>query len=146
MLRIIAAVLSVVITIGITTTPFMAIATLSYSVMVAGYWQRLNRILHVRLMVSAILIDLILVLILEIQRHAIETAMSMKFGPLQQAHIFSSATATALYFPVLAMGFYLWNNPSAKIRNWHVRIGKAAFFFRTLGFILMFTLLLQERS
>ncbi len=146
MLRIIVAVLFLVITIGINTTPFMAIATLSYCTMVAGYWQRFNRVAHVRLMTAAILIDLSLVLTLEIQRHAIETAVAMKFGVLQQAHIFSSSLATALYFPVFGMGFYLWNNRSPKIRKWHIRFGKAAFFFRTLGFILMFTLLLQERS
>lgn len=146
MLRIIIAVLFVVVTVGITTTPFMAIATLSYITMVAGYWQRFNRIAHVRLMTSAMLIDLALVLTLEVQRHAIETAVAMKFGVLQQAHIFSSSIATALYFPVFGMGFYLWNNRSPKIRTWHLRCGKAAFFFRTLGFILMFTLLIQEKA
>lgn len=123
----------------------MAMATLSYSGMVAGYWQRLNRALHVRLMTSAILIDLALVLILEFQRHAVETAIAMKFGLLQQAHIGTSLVATILYFPILGMGYYLWNNPNPKIKNWHMRVGKTAFFFRTLGFILMFTLLVQEK-
>ncbi len=142
-----AAAILVSLTVAITTTKFMGIATAAYSCMVIGYLVRKNRNLHVRLMSLAIFLDIALVLILESQRQAIETAISLKFGLLQQAHIYSSATATVLYFPVLFMGFYLWKNPGVlNVRNWHIRLGKAAFFFRSLGFILMFTLLFQAKN
>jgi hypothetical protein len=138
------AAIGVAATIGITTTPFMGLATISYAAMVAGYLQRFNKTAHMRLMLFAIFLDLSLVLTLEAQRGAIDTALSMKLGILQQAHILASSIATVLYFPVLYMGFRLWKKSNPELKVWHTRIGKSAFFFRTLGFLLMFTLLGHE--
>ncbi len=142
-----AAVLATSATVGIMTTPFMGLATLAYGAMICGYWERKNRKSHVRLMSFAIFLDLALVITLELRREAIETAISMTFGPLQQAHIFFSLVATILYFPILFFGFYLWKNPGpSPIKTWHIRLGKVAFFCRTLGFFLMFTLLCQTKN
>lgn len=141
------AVVATATTMGITTTPFMGLATLAYGAMVWGYWERKNRYTHMRLMLFAIILDLTLVVTLELQRQAVETAISMSMGPLQQSHIIFSLIATILYFPILLGGFYLWKNPGpSTVKTWHMRLGKAAFLCRSLGFLLMFTLLFQAKN
>ncbi len=85
-----------------------------------------------------IAIDLLLVLVLQIQRNAVHTALEFSLSPLQQAHVVASTIATVLYFPTLYLG---WTRRS---RVWHLRVGVLAFLFRTFGFILMFSLLSRE--
>ena len=124
-------------------TPYMLAATISYSFLVLGLLLRQNIKAHPWFMLSAIILDLGLVLTLEFQRSAIKTAASFTLSPLQQAHIGTSTLATALYIPVLYLGFRRWRgslaDPASKM--WHIRLGIAAFIFRTAGFLLMFTLL-----
>ena len=124
----------------------MAFATFSYSLLCFGLYFRKSKKVHVPLMLSGILIDLGIVLTLEVQRQAINTAISFTLGPLQQTHIFFSALATLLYFPVIAYGLYLLKNPNAKVatKKAHLKIGMAAFIFRTLGFVMMFSLLIKK--
>jgi len=129
-------------------TPYMVVASFAYFCMVFGLYHRLQRNLHVALMSLAIITDLALVLTLQIQRDAIQTAFSMTLSPLQQAHIAMSSAATVLYFPVfyLGAGRRLGKLKGLASRKWHIRLGIAAFVFRTLGFILMFSLLTHVRS
>jgi hypothetical protein len=83
-----------------------------------------------------------IVLTLEYQRQAIDTALAFSMSPLQQAHIAASSVATALYIPVLWLGWHLLKGtPTAARRRWHRRLAIPAFIFRTIGFILMFALL-----
>ncbi|MBX7147943.1 hypothetical protein K1X76_02560 [bacterium] len=113
--------------------------------LVLGLILRKNRPLHARLMIAAIVSDLITVLILEIQRDAIKTALSFTLSVLQQTHILFSSLATLLYFPALILGLILYfSNKPALIQKWrpiHIKIGYTAFIFRSLGFGMMFTLL-----
>jgi len=87
--------------------------------------------------------DLSLVLVLEFQRHAINTATSFSLGLFEQLHILFSTIATLLYFPLLFLGFKLLRQPAASqnTRFWHITLGFTAFVCRSLGFILMFSLL-----
>ena len=98
---------------------------------------------HLLFMISAIFIDVSLVLALEIQRGAIETATSLTLSPLQMGHVVASTVATVLYLPTFMLGYIRWKQPKPGTNyvKWHRRFGVAAFLFRTLGFILMFTLL-----
>lgn len=135
--------ISTVIFVTMNATVHMAAATISFSVLSLGLILRQNKKVHPYFMITAILMDLGLVLALEIQRNAIATAASFTLSPLQQAHIGASSIATLLYFPVLYLGFMRWKNKltSNASRTWHIRLGMAAFLFRAMGFILMFTLL-----
>jgi hypothetical protein len=125
-----------------TATYFMGCATLAYGFMVSGVLFRRHRRVHSRFMITAIALDLTIVATLEIQRHAVDSALAFSLSPLQQLHIASSSVATVLYFPILFLGWRLLRgNFSPTQRKWHIRLGTTAFTFRTLGFLLMFSLL-----
>jgi hypothetical protein len=128
-------------------TPAMMVATFAYGLLIiAVSMRKKNRDIHARLAASAILMDLCLVLVLQVQRHAIQTAVSFTLSPLQQSHVIASTIATLFYFPTLYYGSSLYRRrvpkgAHAEYRKKHLLAAKAAFFFRTLGFILMFSLL-----
>lgn len=123
-------------------TPYMTWAAIAYVLMAFGFLLRENRRVHVPLMLSAILADVSLVLLLQFQRHAIQTAASFKLGVWQQAHIGFSTLALVLYFPILYLGVRAyWFNTTASQRSVHKRLGYLAFVFRTLGFLLMYSML-----
>jgi hypothetical protein len=123
-------------------TIFMAAATVAYGLLVLGLVFRFNRRLHPVLMLAGMIIDISIVLILEVQRNAIDTALSFSLGPMQQAHIGCSTIALLLYFPTIAMGWKLWKRgPQPGLRKWHIRVAVASFCFRTLGFLLMLSFL-----
>lgn len=124
----------------------MLFATFSYLILCTGLILRQNIRIHPRLMILGITFDLGLVIFLQFQKHAIQTAVSFTLTPIQQAHVGFSTLATLLYFPVLYFGFKRWNNPTANsnLRKRHIYFGLAAFAFRTIGFFLMFTLLSRQ--
>lgn len=130
----------------------MRVASCAYFAMLTGLLLRRNRGWHVKLMIAAIGTDLGLVLALQLQRSAIQTAITFKLNGWQQAHIGFSTAATLLYVPVLALGWRLARfkgNPSsasgAKLRDLHRRLAVPAFIFRTLGFLLMFSMLASSK-
>lgn len=123
-------------------TIFMAAATVAYGLLVLGLVFRFNRRVHPVLMLCGMIIDISIVLILEVQRNAIDTALSFTLSLMQQAHIGSSTIALLLYFPTIAMGWKLWKQgPRPGLRKWHIRVAIASFCFRTLGFLLMLSFL-----
>ena len=128
-------------------TVFMTLATIAYFSLVTGLLLRKSRIIHARLMRFGILLDISIVLLLQIQRHAVQTALKFSLSPLQQAHIGASLVATLLYFPILYLGWTLLKNPrrSKELRPLHIRLGVTAFIFRSAGFLLMFSLLMAKK-
>lgn len=128
--------------IGYFATPYMGAATLAYSLMVAGIYFRLRaKHLHRALMFSAMGIDLCLVLLLEFQRDAIGTVIALDMGILPLAHVVCSTAALLLYPFLIYLGRNLWSIPSPKTRRKHRLLGITAFALRSLGFVLMFSLL-----
>ena len=125
------------------TTPYMSAAWVAYWFLMYGLFHRKNRKKHVFWMSTGIFLDLAIVLILEFQRDAIDTAMHFKLNFLQQTHVFASTIATALYIPTAALGALRYRGKliQPKFRTWHIYLGSIAFIFRTLGLILMFSLL-----
>jgi hypothetical protein len=125
-------------------TPPMTVATVAYALIVAGFaLRRSHRSAHAALMSAGMIIDLALVLTLQGQRDAIGTALAFTLTPLQQAHVAVSTVATVLYIPLAILGAQLYfGRPGPDERtHWHRRLGIAAFLFRTLGFVLMFSML-----
>lgn len=130
--------------VGLVTTPFMAIATGTYLLLITGLYFKNQKKLHARIMSIAIIIDVALVLILAIKRNAIGTALGLELGFLQQSHVYTSTLATILYIPTMFFGIRLVRalpNNSRSLILWHKLFAISAFIFRTLGFILMFSLL-----
>jgi hypothetical protein len=140
--------LIVILATSVVETAYMRVASLAYLTMVAGFvLRRAYPKVHIRLMSAAMCLDLLVVLVLEIQRDAVHTALSFTLNPLQQAHIAASSTATILYIPVILLGVRKFS-PKLEIvasaRKWHKYLGIAAFVFRSLGFVLMFSMLMRH--
>ncbi len=140
---IIAAGATSALLVGYFTTLYMGIATLSYSFLCGGLLLRKNRKMHIGFMNAGIVQDLLLVLTLEYQRSAINTAAQFSLTLLQQTHIIISTLAIAFYTPTLILGWQRYLNPNIKEyrKIWHIRCGITAFVLRTIGFFLMFSML-----
>ncbi|MHC5108592.1 MAG: hypothetical protein ACYTHJ_01790 [Planctomycetota bacterium] len=69
--------------------------------LVFGVWQRRKRHIHIPAMLSAILIDLGMVLYIEISRGAVKSAQA-KLGTLMIVHIIISVSVLVLY------GVHVW--------------------------------------
>lgn len=124
------------------TTPYMATATVAYVALLTGVLMRSKRKIHVPLMVAGVMLDFALVLILQFKRSAIQTAIGGTLTPLQQTHIAFSSTALALYVPAMVLGAKALSGAAdPHKRPPHAYLGRLAFFFRTCGFILMFSML-----
>jgi hypothetical protein len=130
---------------GFFTTFYMGAATFAFGLMISGMaFRRRFRRDHRFVMYSAMAIDLLLVLILEFSRDAIGTVVSFKLGPWQSAHVLASTLAVVLYLPLIVIGTKLWKSEMPKLRLWHRRLGILTFALRTLGFVLMFSLLWKQ--
>lgn len=98
--------------------------------------------MHVSLMSLGIILDIGMVLYLQVTRHAIQTAIGPKPDLLQRAHILASSSALILYFPVIYFGLHLlFSQGQQEMRQKHKKLALWALAFRTIGFILMFSLI-----
>ena len=121
-------------------TPYMAVATLSYFILCMGVVLRRNRKLHPYFMMTGAGLDILLVLVLELQRSAIATAVGGKLNLAQMGHIGFSLLAVLCYIPAILYGrsaLEMSQNQTQTHRIW----GRTAFALRTLGFFLMFSML-----
>lgn len=133
---------SLTVALSIATTPYMAFATVAYSSLLAGILFRAQKRLHIPFMATGVFLDLALVGFLEITRSAIGTAIGGTLNPWQQGHIVFSTVAAALYLPTIFFGARAALKPKLGTRaKPHIYLGRVAFFCRTAGFILMFSLL-----
>lgn len=123
-------------------TSYMLVASIAYLFLASGVYFRKTKNVHARLMAIGIALDLLIGVILQIQRSAVQTAFSFKLDALQQAHIATSTLAVILYIPIMYLGWQrLQGRLGAQAGFWHRRLGVAAFLARTAGFILMFSML-----
>ena len=125
-------------------TGLMGLASFNYFLLLVGFFLRKsNRRAHAGVMTTAIVSDVGLVLYLQFQRNAVATALAFKLSYANQAHIFFSTLAAVLYVPVLGLGYRLltYREGAMKWRATHIRLGIAALVFRSLGFLLMFSMI-----
>lgn len=148
---------------GYLATVYIGLATFSFGLMNFGLLQRAQRLLHVRLMLSAIAIDIAIVLALELSRSAVETVVSSPLSLLQQVHVSVSLLALLLYLPTLYFGLCLWRPKTsqmlgrelqsssetlrqigadhASLRRRHRLVALVAYALRLIGFVTMFSML-----
>jgi len=117
----------------------MYIATAMWLLMVLGFLNSKNRRLHVPLVLTAMLGDLVLVLYLEFTREAVETALQFKMKMLQQIHIGVSTIALILYFPLTYLGFQMLKG-NYQFRTLHRKLALTTLTFRSLGVLFMFSM------
>ena len=126
--------------IALLATPAMGVATLAWLMLTGGVLLEMPRRSHRFWMLAGIGLDLLLVLVLQVQRGAVQTAVSFSLGPIQQLHIAFSLGAVLLYGPVVWLGFKRFRGDQARAMS-HRRAGWVAYIFRTIGFVLMFSML-----
>lgn len=87
--------------------------------LVVGYLNRRQKKIHIPMMVSAFVIDMTIVLIIEFSRGAIDAAKS-KMGPLMIVHICISVTVILLYITQIVSGI---KKARGKPCGWHGHTG-----------------------
>lgn len=126
------------------TTPYMGVATASYLLMLWGLQYRKTHVnFHAAVMSVAMLSDIILVLLLEAQRAAVETVVREALTEWQRVHVFSSLSAMLLYIPAFSLGYILLKKPELKVKylSSHKRIAIVTLILRSIGFLTMFSML-----
>jgi uncharacterized membrane protein YozB (DUF420 family) len=120
----------------------MILASFSWILLATGIFFKSKRRIHVPLMLSGITLDFSLVAYLQITKNAVDKVLNDSMDLLMLLHVGSSTIALILYLPVLYLGFSLLRRPrNLATVNIHKKVALTAFFFRTLGFILMFSMI-----
>jgi hypothetical protein len=128
-------------------TKYMVVATVNLFLFLIGTTlRRRYRLGHITFMSAGIISDLGLVLTLQITRQAVQTAASFKLSAWNQAHIYMSSAATALYIPMIIIGLVVIRLKRDRLsavqkQRLHKRLGILTLTFRILGYLLMFTML-----
>ena len=112
------------------------------SLMTWGIYLRCQRTIHIKMMVTAIIWDLLLIAQIELGRDAIHKAtQSMTISPLNQMilniHILLALTSVVLYVCMIISGYKLLKG-SLTIRPKHKRLGWMTYSIRILTFITSF--------
>ncbi|RME36448.1 MAG: hypothetical protein D6788_11565 [Planctomycetota bacterium] len=107
-------------------------------ILVVGYCNRRRRSVHVPLMISALVIDLSMVLYLEITRAVVETIPKRPLTPLLIVHIILSVIVLVLYGVQVVTGRKKWKHRPSILH------GKVALWFLGLRFGNLITSILLE--
>ncbi len=103
-------------------------------VVALGLWYRHRRPqLHLRLMISAFVIDLLLVLYIEISRHAVEKVAS-RVSPLLWFHAGVSVGVLLCYVAMILLGRGVLAG-QATSRKWHFGVGMTFVALRSLNYV-----------
>jgi hypothetical protein len=119
----------------------MWIATAAWVVLTLGVVCWAFHRVHLLLVLTAILVDLALVLYLQFTRGAVQQAIRFDRPALAQFHILVSALAVLLYVPTVLFALRMLKDRTRQgYRPTYVRTLWAAYAMRTVGFILTFSM------
>jgi hypothetical protein len=129
--------------IGSVATPYMGLATATYGILLSGVFAaRRGGPQHRLLMSIGVGGDLLQVLWIEFSRGAIAETVRMELPLLPLLHVVTSASAVVLYLPALWHGTKAYSSKAnAPSRQIHRKLGIASLALRTLGYLLMFSLI-----
>lgn len=104
----------------------LRVATLIASSVIMGFLifgvlQRRNRRVHIPTMIGCCIADIALVLVIELNRSAINTATTTT-DPLMRFHVAVSVTAVLCYFVALYTGFRRRRNECLRIHKWNAML------------------------
>ena len=133
---------------GLTTFP-MGLAAFSWLVLTGGVFLDLSRKAHAFWMGLGVLLDVSLVLVLQVSRNAVQTAVSPGLTDIQMMHIGSSLGAVLFYMPAVYIGLKVLRFDRAtgdrsglkRSRQVHQWVGRFAYLLRSIGFFMMFSML-----
>lgn len=121
--------------------PYVGASTAAFCLMCLGIYYRRTVHMHQRFMLFAICLDILIVLLLEATRGAVETTLFKSLHWTQYVHISASLIAVLLYFAQMIFGFKLKKNPAHPgLRNLHRNLGITCFTFRSIGFAFMYSM------
>ncbi len=108
------------------------------SLMVFGIYQRTNRKLHVKVMATAIIWDVILILQIELSRSAIGKAVQVMTNPMMlKIHLFFALGSVVLYILMVITGRRLLAGDD-EVKPTHKKLGWTTITFRILTFVTSF--------
>ena len=97
-----------------------------------------DRILHAKIMSSAIIWDLLLIVQIEFNRKAIEKAIKVTTNPsILSIHIALALSSVILYIFMMYTGRAILKGDNSLVRR-HRKLGRITLFFRTLTYITSF--------
>ena len=106
-----------------------------------GVWiilKKRNRKQHIKVMTTAIIWDIILILQIELNRGAIAKASKALTNPrILNIHVFFALSSVVLYFILIFTGRKILKG-NRDIMSWHGKLGLLALIMRTLTFITSF--------
>jgi hypothetical protein len=109
-------------------------SSLVVALLAAGLWLRHRRPqLHLRLMISAFVIDLLLVLYIEVSRHAVEKVVA-RVSPLLWFHAGISVGVLLCYVVMILLGRGVLAG-QADSRKWHFAVGMTFVTLRSLNYV-----------
>ncbi|EQC46042.1 hypothetical protein M900_1812 [Bacteriovorax sp. Seq25_V] len=114
------------------------------SLMIFGIYQRTNRKLHVKVMATAIIWDIILILQIELSRSAIGKAVQVLTNTMMlKIHLFFALGSVILYILMIITGRRLLAGDD-DIRSKHKTLGWTTLVFRVLTFVTSFWAVAQK--
>lgn len=121
-----------------TAVLFQAQSALILALMFYGASVAKQRSKHIKIMASAIVWDLLLILQIELTRSAIDKAMKIVENPLAlKIHLFFAITTVLLYVVMVVTGRKV-NGGKHELRNLHKKFGITTLIFRVMTFITSF--------
>lgn len=109
-------------------------SSLVVALLAAGLWFRHRRPqLHLRLMISAFVVDLLLVLYIEISRHAVEKVVA-RVSPLLWFHAGVSVGVLLCYVAMILLGRGVLAG-QGDARKWHFAVGMTFVALRSLNYL-----------
>ncbi len=114
-------------------------STLVVALLAAGLWFRHRRPqVHMRLMISAFALDLLLVLYIEISRHAVEK-VAARVSPMLWFHAGVSVGVLLCYMTMILLGRGVLAGAGSS-RYWHRNVGMAFVVLRSLNYVTSYML------
>jgi len=113
------------------------ISTLVVALIIAGLWFRVRqRAIHLRLMLAAFVVDLLLLLYIEFTRHAVEK-VAARFHPLIWFHAGVSLAVLLCYLAMIGLGWRMVEG-EMRLRKLHRALGVTFVVFRGLNYVTSF--------
>ena len=103
-----------------------------------GLIQRHNRRIHVPVMLTAFAADVLLVLVIEISRHAVEKAISHTDDSLLMFHVIVSTLTLLLYAMLTFLGFRVLRHNDGQALIWHRKLAYAFILCRLTNYVTSF--------
>ena len=104
-----------------------------YTIIWIGIYNRFDKILHRKIMITAFILDVLLVLYIEIGREAVKQAFEFPDGWLG-VHIIFSLLTIVLYLLMIAVGQKLFKG-NESIRGLHIKLAYTFLFVKSMNLV-----------